>query len=259
MNQAAAPTHAFTSDLTIDELMLVEEVGFEPLELVMGTSYFHIGWSYAAWTANQELGNVSAMMLRARQLAMARLLEQAGRFGADGVVGMRIEMEREGDHAEFCAIGTAVRRRKGDGAAWRDRHGMPFTCDLSGVDFWALVRAGFRPISLAHGVCVYHIAHQSLGKALSSFFSGQQYQNLEMPQFTAALYDARELAMGRMQYEAAQAGADAGIVAVDVRESNHGWDSHILELVAVGTGVARIHDPEHEVHATPTAVLFAQD
>ena len=62
-------------------------------------------------------------------------------MGADGVVGMRLEMEREGHHAEFVAMGTAVRRRTGDGAAWRDRHGRPFTSDLSGVDFWALVRA----------------------------------------------------------------------------------------------------------------------
>jgi hypothetical protein len=39
---------AFTSDLTIDELLLVEEVGFEPVELVLGTSYFHTGWGVGA-------------------------------------------------------------------------------------------------------------------------------------------------------------------------------------------------------------------
>jgi uncharacterized protein YbjQ (UPF0145 family) len=249
----------FTSDLTIDELLLIEEVGFEPVELVMGTSYYHIGWNSAPWSQNQELGNVSQMMLAARHMAMGRLVEQAMRFGADGVVGMHVEIEREGHHAEFCAMGTAVRRRAGDGAAWRDRNNRPFTCDLSGVDFWALVRGGYRPISLAHGVCVYHIAQQTLGGFLNAMMSNQVMKNMEMPAFTQALYDARELAMGRMQYEAQLAGATAGIVAVDVHEQSHGWDSHILELVAVGTGIAPIVDAAHEVHAPAKAVLFADD
>jgi uncharacterized protein YbjQ (UPF0145 family) len=249
--------HAFTSDLTIDELLLVEEVGFEPLELVLGSSYFNIGWSGAAWMANQELGEVSRMMLSARALAMSRLVGQAQRFGADGVVGMRVEMEREGHHAEFVAMGTAVRRRGGDGAAWRDRHGLPFTSDLSGVDFWALVRAGFRPVKLAHGVCVYHVAHMSLGQWFSSL--GQANVNQENPSFTQALYDARELAMARMQWEAHEAGSTAGVVAVELRESSHGWGSHVMELVAVGTGVARIDEAGHETHEPAKAVLFAQD
>jgi uncharacterized protein YbjQ (UPF0145 family) len=248
---------SFTSDLTIDELLLVEEVGFEPVELVLGSSYFNIGWSGAAWTANQELGEVSRMMLSARQLAMARLVEQARRFGADGVVGMRIEMEREGHHAEFVAMGTAVRRRGGDGAGWRDRHGQPFTSDLSGIDFWALVRAGYRPVKLAHGVCVYHVAHMSLGQWFSSL--GQASMNQENGAFTQALYDARELAMARMQWEAQEAGSNAGVVAVDLREASHAWGSHVMEIVAVGTGVARIEAADHETHAPPRAVLFAQD
>ncbi len=245
---------AFTSDLSIDELMLLEEVGFEPLELVQGAAYYHIGWQYSSWSQNQELGDVSRLMYQARRNAMDRLLEQAAECNADGVVGMRIEIEREGHTAEFIATGTAVRRRGGDGHKWRNHRGLPFTSDLSGIDFWALVRGGFRPISLAHGVCVYHIAHQSLGAWFQSVG-----QNMEMPTFTQALYDARELAMGRMQHEAREAGADAGIVAVDVRESSHGWDSHVIELVAVGTGIAAIHDPDHEVHETPKPVICAQD
>ncbi len=247
----------FTSDLSIDELLLVEEVGFEPLELVQGSSYFHIGWSSAPWTTNMELANVSQMMLAARHLAMKRLTDQAAHLGADGVVGMRIEMEREGHHAEFVAMGTAVRRRKGDGAAWRDRYGRPFTSDLSGVDFWGIVRAGYRPVSLAHGVCVYHVAHLSLGQWWKSL--GQAQQNMEHAAFTQGLYDARELAMARMQYEAHEAGAAAGVLAVDVREGSHGWDSHVIEFVAVGTGVAPILAEDHETHAPARAVLFAQD
>jgi uncharacterized protein YbjQ (UPF0145 family) len=245
---------AFTSDLTIDEVLLIEEVGFEPVELVLGSSYFHIGYQAASWTQNQELGEFSRMMLLARRTAMQRLLDQATSFDADGVVGMRLEIEREGHHAEFTAMGAAVRRRAGDGAKWRKPRGDPFTCDLSGADFWALVRGGFRPIGLAYGVCVYHVARQSLASWFSSIG-----QNMEMPTFTQGLYDARELAMERMQYEAYEMGGHAGLVGVKVEEGSHGWHSHVIEFAAVGTAILPIGDPEHEVHATPRAVLVARD
>jgi uncharacterized protein YbjQ (UPF0145 family) len=247
---------AFTSDLSIDELLLVEEVGFEPVELVLGTSYFHTGWASASWSQNMELEQISAMMLNARRVAMQRLVGHAQALGADGVVGMRLEMEREGHNAEFTAFGTAVCRRDGKGAAWRDRHGRPFTCDLSGEDFWGLVRGGLRPVALCHGVCVYHVAHKTLGQWFSSM--NQVTQNMEQPQFTQALYDARELAMERMQWEARDAGG-VGLVGVEVRESSHGWGSHIIEFVGVGSAIVPIADATHEVHEPATLVMFTDD
>jgi uncharacterized protein YbjQ (UPF0145 family) len=253
---AQASPRAFTSDLTVDELLLVEEVGFEPVEFVLGTSFFHTGWAPSVWSQNMELAAISAMMLNARRVAMDRLLSHAHALGADGVVGMRIEMEREGNNAEFTAYGTAVRRRDGSGAAWRDRHGRPFTCDLSGEDFWGLVRGGFRPLGLCHGVCVYHVAHKTLGQWFSSL--NQIAQNMEQPQFTQALYDARELAMERMQWEARDVGG-SGLVGVEVREANHGWDAHIIEFVGVGTAILPIADASHEVHEPPELVMFAAD
>ena len=50
---------AFTSDLTIDEVLLIEEVGFEPVDFVLGSGYFHIGWQSAAFFQNQELTAIS--------------------------------------------------------------------------------------------------------------------------------------------------------------------------------------------------------
>ena len=250
---APPPGHVFTSDLSIDEILLVEEVDFEPLELVLGSAYFNVGWQSAPWSQNMEMLEISRLMYTARITAIARLVAQAQAFRADGVVGMRLEIERHGNRAEFSAVGTAVRKRKNDGATWHDAHGRPFTCDLSGSDFWALVRGGFRPVSLAHGVCVYHIAHRSFSQWLSGMG-----QNMEMQAFTQGMYDARELAMERMQEEARAAGCE-GIVNVKLHESAHGWDSHIVEMLAVGTAVARIDDAAHEVHQKPKLVLFAQD
>ena len=63
---------------------------------------------------------------------MQLLYRQTAAVKADGVVGVRLEVEREGHHAEFTAVGTAVRRRDDNGRAWHDARGWPFTCDLSG-------------------------------------------------------------------------------------------------------------------------------
>jgi uncharacterized protein YbjQ (UPF0145 family) len=244
---------SFTSDLTIDEVLLVEEAGFEPVDLVMGSSYYHIGYESAGWYQNQELQNLSAMMTAARTQAMQALYQQTAQVKADGVVGVRLDVEREGNHAEFTVIGTAVRRRDGNGAAWRDAAHWPFTCDLSGEDFWSLVRGGYRPVRLVMGACVYHIAHQTLGNWLS-----QLNANAEHMPFTQGLYDARELAMGRMQYEAQQAGG-TGMVGVQIHEGHHGWDSHIIEFFAIGTAIAPILDATHETAKPPKMILRVND
>ena len=72
-------------------------------------------------------------------------------------------------------------------------------------------------------------------------------QNTELPQFTQALYDARELAMERMQREA-EALAAEGIVGVQLSQHNHAWGGHTTEFFAVGTAVRPIR-PDHVVPA----------
>ena len=57
-----------------------------------------------------------------------------------------------------------------------------------------------------------------------------------MPTYTQAVYDARELSVGRMQSEAAREGAD-GIVGARVEERSHGWGSHVIEYFSIGTAI----------------------
>ncbi|HUY61293.1 MAG TPA: heavy metal-binding domain-containing protein, partial [Candidatus Dormibacteraeota bacterium] len=150
-----------------------------------------------------------------------------------------------GQHlAEFMAIGTAVR---GHGERFRTARGKPFTSDLSGQDFWTLLQAGYMPQGLVMGSCVYHVAHQGIGQFLRSVG-----QNQEMPNYTQALYDARELAMERMQTEATALQA-TGIVGAQIKEQSHGWGSHIIEFFAVGTAVTATRD-DHTI-AKPALIL----
>ena len=187
-----------------------------------------------------EMAVLSQAMYEARELAMTRMEEEADQLGADGVVGVRLDIGRYewGEHlAEFIAIGTAVKHH--DGELHRAPNGRPFTSDLSGQDFWTLLASGHRPVGLVMGSCVYHVAHQGMMAAMK-----QMGQNVEMPNFTQALYDARELAMERMQKEAEGLQAE-GSVGVQLQERSHGWGSHVIEFFAVGTAiVARDSPPE---------------
>jgi uncharacterized protein YbjQ (UPF0145 family) len=78
---------------------------------------------------------------------------------------------------------------------------------------------------------VYHIAHQSFGSVLR-----QIGQNTEVAPFTQALYEARELAMSRMQAEAERASATS-VVETRIEVATHVWASHIMEFLSIGTAI----------------------
>ncbi|HEY2897792.1 MAG TPA: heavy metal-binding domain-containing protein [Gemmatimonadaceae bacterium] len=226
----------FTSDLTIDEFLLVEQAGFEALGLVLGSSIYHVGFQWQKWSVSQELPVLTRAMYDARELAMTRMEEEADLLGGDGVVGVRLVFKQyamEEGVLEFQAIGTAIRHRERKGS-YRTKDNRPFTSDLSGQDLWKLVRAGYRPVSLAMGACVYHIAHLSFMQTLK-----QAGRNQEMKVYTEATYAARELALERMQAEAVQRGG-SGVVGARVEESNWGWGANAIEFFAVGTAVTRM-------------------
>jgi uncharacterized protein YbjQ (UPF0145 family) len=128
---------------------------------------------------------------------------------------------------------------------------MPFTSDLSGQDFWTLLQTGYRPVGMVMGNCVYHVAHQGIGQWMK-----QVGQNVEMANYTQALYDARELAMERMQAEATSLNAQ-GIVGAQIHERSHGWGSHVIEYFAIGTAVVA-SAADHEV-PSPALTLLLND
>src|ERR1700755_1627379 len=146
-------TTLFTSDLSVNEFLLVREAGFRPLGLVLGSSIYHVGIQMGRWSQNQELDQLSQAMYHAREVAMTRREAGADALGADGIVGVRLDIEFKefgSDLAEFIAIGTAV---KGDnppdsGGTWRNKHTQPFTSDLSGQDFWTLIQSGYAPLGM---------------------------------------------------------------------------------------------------------------
>jgi uncharacterized protein YbjQ (UPF0145 family) len=127
--------------------------------------------------------------------------------------------------------------------------GSPFTSDLSGQDFYTLIKGGHFPVAFVMGSCVYHVAHQSAMQAIR-----QTGQNQEIAQFTEAVYTARELAMTRMQAEADGFGAHS-IVGVRASVANHVWGEHATEFLALGTAVRRVDETLPTVQVSLTLPL----
>jgi uncharacterized protein YbjQ (UPF0145 family) len=238
----------FTSDLSVSEFVVIKNAGFTPLGLVVGSSIFHVGYQSTAWSQSMEMEVLSQAMYTARELAMTRMEEEAIALGADGIVGVRLEV---GHYAfaenvlEFMAIGTAIRAPHGQ--SYKTREGKPFTSDLSGQDFALLLSSGHAPLGMVMGSCVYHVAHMTMRQAWKTMS-----QNVELALFTQALYDAREIAMERMQAEAKALGAE-GIVGVTVKEASHTWEPHVIEYFAVGTAI--VPRPSTGPAPNPTLVM----
>ncbi|NIJ08825.1 uncharacterized protein YbjQ (UPF0145 family) [Sphingomonas vulcanisoli] len=237
------PDGIFTSDFTVNEFLLVRKAGFEPIGLCIGSCIYHLGFQFAGWTSNVELETLSLAMYEARALAMERMRAEAARMGADGIVGVRLTVKRmEWDKhvLEFVAIGTGIVHASGH-TGFKGPGGQPFTSALTGQDFWTLLQAGYRPLEMVMGSCVYHVARRG---PLSTI--GSVGQNVELTNFSLALYEAREIAMERMQLEATKAGAE-GVVGADLHEGSHNWQTHVIEFFAIGTAVLPIEGHSGEI------------
>jgi uncharacterized protein YbjQ (UPF0145 family) len=331
----------FTSDLSVSEFLLVKEAGFEPLGLVMGSSIYHVKPTIPQLNRGEpgcELVDVTKALYHARQLAMTRMEEEADELGADGIIGLRLEMNLAVDPnrvewrqfelwsewskhqgfprpvlpnlgqfnvrttsyfqgwaklamkqwttwcaqagwtpvpqppwmrptqqagyalgpntCEFIAIGTAVRHL--GGTSYRNAAGKPFQSDLSGQDFWMLIRSGYRPVGFVMGNCVYYVPPKLL----------QAMGSMELVRATHGLYDARELAIERLQDEAEALGA-TGIIGVTISEHAHSWRTtpwnvgnaalqtgEVIELFTIGTAVVPVEPQEL---GKPQLVMSAND
>ena len=219
---------SFLSDLTIGELVLLEEVGYRPVDIVSGAGT--ASWNPQFTTAATEGTMWGRAIATAIDNARGQILEELGTRQADGVVAMRLELEREHANLLTCTmLGTAVR-----GPGHRSADDPRFATTLSARDFHLLVRAGYRASGIVIGVSVVGFAARSVSQSL-----GLARDNVELGDQTTALYSAREQAMEMMEREAGALGAD-GVVEVRLEERPvNAMLTHAVEFIAVGTAVHR--------------------
>jgi uncharacterized protein YbjQ (UPF0145 family) len=251
-------TDAALSELSVTEFLALGRIGFLPRGLVIGTCVFAAGSQYDWSVRTGEIETLSNAMRSARSLAIKRMRAQAIQLRADGVVDVRLEVEHHlwrgaRQVAKCVAVGTAVEfvashappQLRG-APSLRLANGQPFDSDLSGPDFVTLLAAGYRPITVAMGNCVYGLDPRTLRDYRGS--------DTEIAPFTQAFFDARESAMERLQHDLfaewprGSPDAPTGIVGMTVTEQVYGGAGAsgppIVEFTALGTAIAPLADAD---------------
>jgi uncharacterized protein YbjQ (UPF0145 family) len=251
----------FTSDLSVNEFALMARAGLQPVSQVMGSSVYHVGWQgmpgsfFGMGRGAFELGVLSEAWNRARGLALSRLQQEARFAGADAVVGVHIQWGAHDfapNSVEMVAVGTAVR------TSGPERTDPPVLCDLSGQDLWNLLQAGYRPVGVVGATTVFYVVSQwSTLRLTTSWLSGPS--NQELPDFTQAIYTAREVAFGHLGAQAQSFGAH-GIVGVSIdqrigrREVEMGENNKRIDLIVtlhvLGTAIVEGPGRDLDVHTT---------
>lgn len=234
---ARAGERPTTSDLTIDEALLLHSAGWEARDLVIGAAVVAIPGGTFTWAAAagalggdpsaRPVDGAARSVTAAVQLAAGRLQSDAARAGAEGVIGVHVELAVHATTAHATLVGTAVAPAGGG----HRPAGAPWVSDLSVRDFCLLRQAGWRPLGLAFGSAFVQAPYRSVRQAL-----GQARQNVELTNLTDALYAARERAMARMQEQALALGA-GGVVAVQVVDAPMAFASHAVQFTAWGTAI----------------------
>ncbi len=105
-----------TSDLTNEELWNIVNIGYMPIELVMGVSVYSLGFisSVGVFLKSIQGGDVNTLthlLYEAREKSFNRLQEDAKKYQADTVVGVKTYIYHLGGGLiEVMAIGTAVKK-----------------------------------------------------------------------------------------------------------------------------------------------------
>ncbi|HWD96073.1 MAG TPA: heavy metal-binding domain-containing protein [Acidimicrobiales bacterium] len=245
----AAVSHSsstLTSDLSIDEELNLHAIGWEPVELVSGVSLYSAPAGMWNW-GQGEITGASDAHNHAFAHAIDRIHQDAAFAGGHGVVGVHVERQVYSTHIEVSLIGTAV-RPVGSGKV--DPNAI-FVSDLSARDFTLLMVAGWEPLGLANGASFVYAPRRTMGAALQ-----QQSQNIELTNYTAAMYSAREAAMERMQ-KSAIGMKGSGVVEVKFTEGPMSFASHAVGFAAWGT-VVRLKKEAHQF-VQPIAVVSLND
>jgi uncharacterized protein YbjQ (UPF0145 family) len=248
---AADKQHLFTSDLSVAEFLLAREEGLRPITQVMGSCFYHVGYTGLfmrnIYMNSEELRTITAAYDNARNLALGRMRQEAKIVGASAVIGVRLhraEYEWGSDTIEYTAVGTAVRV---EGAPPADE---PALTTLSGEDFWKLLQAGYGPVGVAAGNCVFYQVGWDTTN-MNSMWSGG-WANREISDLTQGVRTARHFAQRNLHSEASLLGAEGVVgVSIEQRQNEHEVEMQnemkrtdiIFTFLTLGTAIARLKHP----------------
>ncbi len=263
-----------TSLLGVAPALSIGVVGFEPVGEVMGCIVQQMGWqgyggcgmwmgpgwggmygpSTTVASRSSRFGGYGPYvdaLTRGYDTALGRMVGEAKALGADGVVGVRLTVDRlQNQTQEFVALGTAVRANS------RRHPPTPFTTELPGTDVAKLMLAGWTPVAMRIGleVAIRHDDYQTRMQAGSRLFNTA---NVEVTGYTELVQHSRGFARDRLLQHIRKLGAD-GVVVSDMRlriweiEPGEGHIDHVAEASITGTAIARFRRSARPASSTLT-------
>jgi len=253
----------FSSGVTPAELWTLVDRGIRPIAQVTGSAVYRLGWTPDPLAVSAEMLVTSHGCDEVRAKALERLTQEARKLGAHGVVDIELVTSgRESagdlrdDVVEVSAQGTAI---GWDEVKATDR---PFLTTVSAIDLIKLIDAGALPVGLVAATSVwYQVAGfdtrwafqpPSLGRSAAAY-------NSELKDYSEALYSARNLAMQRLERQAAmlEAGgvigvkADYRLIPHEIEIDNQGAKQRrhdlIVEFTVIGNAIREIHGKDIDI------------
>jgi uncharacterized protein YbjQ (UPF0145 family) len=245
----AAGGGGVTSDLSLDEILLLHSVGLEPAQVVFGVGCISILSGVWNWTTG-PVQDAHDAFHRALAEAKEAIRAQAHRARAVGALGVDVELQLSYHRFTVVVTGTAVRPYTDETGRshFSVQYHDPFLCDLSARDFVVLSASGWYPLDLVAGASYVHAPRRTLGATI-----GQSTQNVELTNYTETLYQAREAAMEELQRYIIEAGG-TGLVDAKVIDRPVYFARHVVEFLTYGTAIkmlAKEHTHPHMALVVP--------
>lgn len=234
---------AMTSAADGQELFCQMDAGFQPVRMAFGNVAYSIGVARGLLGSLREMGHgevkqYSNVFNTTRNLALQRISDDARRYNANSVIGIRTtilpigvnQKVQEASVQEMVMIGTASYHEQLNDVA--QQAGCVITSDLTAEEMWNVMRLGYVPVKLVIGTSIYSLGIAGgIKAALRSIAKG------EINSLTEMVYGAREQSLKKVQDQAAQVGGD---MVIGIKTYIYQLEGGLIEFLAIGTAVKRV-------------------
>ncbi len=251
------PSHdtlRFTASIDGQELFCNVDAGYSPVGFAFGNVAYALGFGQGLIGSIKKLGRgeikeYSNIYNHTRHAALQRIVDEARRLNANSVLSITTKViPYSVGISEMLMVGTASYNP----ALPQEYSNDPITSDLSASELWSLTNMGMMPLKLVLGTSVF-----SLGFAggVSSFL--KSFTRGEISELTSLIYEARENALGLINSEAQQIGADD---VVGTKTYIYDLGGGLIEFLAIGTAIKKVDYVKTKSDSLfPQAIIQDQD
>jgi uncharacterized protein YbjQ (UPF0145 family) len=241
------------SGLSGNEMYCAYLLGYEPGDLLVGNSVFSMGFlgsmgSNIKTALGGELKQYTNMIAEGRRLSLNRFEQELQQTSGSGAAGVTSELIFHPGNVEFLTVGSTVHRSDGQPSP-------AFTTSADAQELFCQWDAGYAPTSFVFGNVAYSIG---IGRSITG--SLRQLARGEVRQYSDIFNTTRNLALERLQQEAASRGANS-VIGVRTSILPIGTQTGVQEMVMLGTASQnpQIADVAAAVNGVTTSDLTAEE